>query len=876
MQHYIDVVQDRSGNAIGNAIVTVKNNSSGQTAPTYSDSAGLIPLTSIMTANNGTFSFYIESGRYNISITKNGVLLNAINDIFITVTADYPTAMSQDDAIAGINLTPQTISADVLQGAMPTAMSYADAVAGTNTTPQSIAPNVLVASNIVQKYASVNNIPANFTGIAKVGTDLYVGDGSNLNKEVSSVYLSSSNTASQNTAAIQAALDNAGDVYVYGSGVRLINITLIIKSNTKLTLSADLILRLDTSSNCNILRNASASVNIQPSLFSRLSNVVTVVEKGHSRVAGDYVLISNLATDTSFNGLFLITSVVAGTSWTYASTGSNGSPTGVGFVAPANNKLVASNFVRSSNTVTVTESNHQRLIGDAVYIAGLATDTSFNGKYIVKTIVPGISWTYASTGSNGSPTGTGIVNGDNNITITGGVFDGDSTNQNIDYTASFGIILGCVSKIFILNTRHYNQDKYAIWIYNATDISANTLFFSTASDGLHFEGPCDRVTVTNLFGKTSDDMIAFTNVASTSPYNPYMSPCGLGDFGSISVNNIYLSNSSAPSAIKITGDSATVFDSLIINNVSGVFSSTGGYVLAYIDDGVGLTGMKLNNLTIDGMNVMGGSATSLVLSLAGTGGIGSCNLKNVTWNFISTFGISITTPIDKLRFDNFTNKSNLLSSANIAIHCNANINNFVMDGFSFNTTGADAHCIRVASNTINDFKMINGKVNGTSGNGDLIAQTGGTISRLTFNNVSCATNDALLLQSAGSCPIVNILNVTSNSLNKVLQNSGSMTINAVNLISNGVGNNVFQIAGGTVRINAKNCNLDSGQEILWNYNSSVISVNNSDASFGIDMGNPAATKAGETPLVGDMHWNSNATTKGLYGRTAASTWVKIF
>ena len=103
-----------------------------------------------------------------------------------------------------------------------------------------------------------------------------------------------------------------------------------------------------------------------------------------------------------------------------------------------------------------------------------------------------------------------------------------------------------------------------------------------------------------------------------------------------------------------------------------------------------------------------------------------------------------------------------------------------------------------------------------------------------------------------------------------------MTINAVNLISNGVGNNVFQIAGGTVRINAKNCNLDSGQEILWNYNSSVISVNNSDASFGIDMGNPAATKAGETPLVGDMHWNSNATTKGLYGRTAASTWVKIF
>ena len=224
MQHYIDVVQDRSGNAIGNAIVTVKNNSSGQTAPTYSDSAGLIPLTSIMTANNGTFSFYIESGRYNISITKNGVLLNAINDIFITVTADYPTAMSQDDAIAGINLTPQTISADVLQGAMPTAMSYADAVAGTNTTPQSIAPNVLVASNIVQKYASVNNIPANFAGIAKVGTDLYVGDGVNTVKTGCVLYPSGSDDG---PAMVAMALSNNGVVNL-GVGNFKINTPIIL------------------------------------------------------------------------------------------------------------------------------------------------------------------------------------------------------------------------------------------------------------------------------------------------------------------------------------------------------------------------------------------------------------------------------------------------------------------------------------------------------------------------------------------------------------------------------------------------------------------------------------------------------------------------
>ncbi|MEY3760068.1 MAG: hypothetical protein RIR39_1559 [Pseudomonadota bacterium] len=87
-------------------------------------------------------------------------------------------------SIKGAPLTIAEVDANFqnLNNAMPTAMSYADAIAGISTTPQSIAPNVLVASNIVQKYASVGNIPANFAGIAKVGADLYVGDGTNLSK----------------------------------------------------------------------------------------------------------------------------------------------------------------------------------------------------------------------------------------------------------------------------------------------------------------------------------------------------------------------------------------------------------------------------------------------------------------------------------------------------------------------------------------------------------------------------------------------------------------------------------------------------------------------------------------------------------------------
>jgi len=158
MQHYRDVVQDRSGNVIGGAIVTVIDHLSGQSAPLYSDANGSIPLTSVITDTNGTFSFYVDSGRYDITVSKNGIVLSSVSDVFITVTADYPTAMDSTTAQAGTSTTAQTVSASVLKAGI-------DANA-----------------NVVKTYASVSAIPAGFVGTARVGTDLYVGDGTNLSK----------------------------------------------------------------------------------------------------------------------------------------------------------------------------------------------------------------------------------------------------------------------------------------------------------------------------------------------------------------------------------------------------------------------------------------------------------------------------------------------------------------------------------------------------------------------------------------------------------------------------------------------------------------------------------------------------------------------
>jgi len=116
MQHYIDVVQDRAGNVIGGAIVIITDNSTGLPATVYSNAAGSIVQPTVTTDVNGTFSFYVGQGRYNLAVVKNGVTLKIVSDV--DIPGDYPTAMSLADAQAGTSTAVQSISASVLNNSV--------------------------------------------------------------------------------------------------------------------------------------------------------------------------------------------------------------------------------------------------------------------------------------------------------------------------------------------------------------------------------------------------------------------------------------------------------------------------------------------------------------------------------------------------------------------------------------------------------------------------------------------------------------------------------------------------------------------------------------------------------------------------------------
>jgi len=118
MQHYQDVLQDRSGNAIAGAVITVTNHLDGLPAILYADYAGLTVLTSIVTDADGSYSFYLSSGRYDLKFYKNGTLLKTQSDVFVNMdTALIDLSSPAGASLVGFNPTG-TIEAVTVQAAI--------------------------------------------------------------------------------------------------------------------------------------------------------------------------------------------------------------------------------------------------------------------------------------------------------------------------------------------------------------------------------------------------------------------------------------------------------------------------------------------------------------------------------------------------------------------------------------------------------------------------------------------------------------------------------------------------------------------------------------------------------------------------------------
>ena len=431
------------------------------------------------------------------------------------------------------------------------------------------------------------------------------------------ISLSSGNTAAQNTALIQAALNAQGIVTLAGSGIAQIN-PIYVSKNTQLIQAANLILKLADNTNAPMITNSSCHMTINPANIALVGGVLTITAPGHSYSVGQQIYCEDFLGNTSLNGPQTITAITA-TSYSFANGGSV--PTNVGtsqYVFTSRyNPIPAASFVRASNLVTVSEANHTRLNGDHVYIAGLATDTSFNGAVEIVSTVRNVSWTYASTGANGSPTGTAQVLGDNNITLDLKELDynrANNTNLNYDNNGNI-IMLGNLgnSKISVANA--LDNAIHSGFIYNAGYCDF-PIFRSTGGVvNLQFESACNGITCGDISAiGGADDILAWGVSSSTGIYANVAAPCGSYSMGTLYVNSI--NGQSVTACFKSYAYTGYDLGEIIINSVAGVSPLQHGDPTAGIQGGT-CTSLIVNSIqTVPPVNV---NQVTITSGLSNTG-----------------------------------------------------------------------------------------------------------------------------------------------------------------------------------------------------------------------------------------------------------------
>ena len=100
MQKYQNSIQNRAGDAIYNALITVTT-LSGAPVVVFSDD-GVTPLTQVRTDDKGMFAFYCANGRYNLTVTGDHIVTYTLSDVMIDDSVVSTIVVDTFDTIENI------------------------------------------------------------------------------------------------------------------------------------------------------------------------------------------------------------------------------------------------------------------------------------------------------------------------------------------------------------------------------------------------------------------------------------------------------------------------------------------------------------------------------------------------------------------------------------------------------------------------------------------------------------------------------------------------------------------------------------------------------------------------------------------------------
>lgn len=719
-----------------------------------------------------------------------------------------------------------------------------------------------------------------------------------------------------NAVRIQSALDAGGYVQLSGSGTAYIDRTMLIGDETTLDFGG-VTLRLANGVNNNIIRNKHAQdiIEAYPSSTQTMvvsGGVATVIQGGVLRTVGEEVYLEASEGNLAVNGWHTITAASMGT-WSFAVAGSQ--PTNISgmaiFVAPSN-RFAGANLTRASNVVTVTEAGHKRHRGDYLYIGvGTLSDTSFAGMVEVLSVTPGVSWTYASTGSNGTPTGDCNLLGNYGIEIKNMQVDGNKANQSpIPYGSSanpaWAGVFGNASRIKMSIKSMRNFIGRGISCWNVADFKApEGASESDCREIFQFDSHCDRVYLGPCYGyDVSDDVVAWgitgTNGDTYAGYLATRSPSGQGNMGTLTIEEIggesdtsllkmYCVNGYSLGTIKvgkITGNAPVVIG-------DSAYPSTRGGGFDELEIGT------LNNIP----KKRDGTTPQHQISLGGTtagnsawaSGRRNVKIGEFVCNMVAGStknGIMIGSWLGKLQIDNWKQVDKTSTNYGMLLSAGGSISVLQINGGD-GGNGSGGSFIKysdAATNSITDLYLNNFNYLGQDAvnrYGTLIDnQIGGVLTNLNLNNVR-VVNSARYYYLGGTTQTTNIFtnNLTLDNCQwgTYLNNPGAninVVFNGIR-VANGIVNSVFGWAAGSggtsTRIVGQGVECPANQFIYAGSGTYRFSLDCPERDAGWDYSGTYSAK--NTPRVGDKMWNTGAgygAGVGVYGYTNAGAWTKIF
>lgn len=640
------------------------------------------------------------------------------------------------------------------------------------------------------------------------------------------VFPNDTTQASSNTAAIQAALNAAGDVRIEGSGVVYVNAPLSISSNTRLLISPAITIRQASGTNQYMIANAA---------FSRAWNTVSLTWNGglvatiswtaHGLSVGDFAWVTGTyaTTDSAFSGIFRVQDVVDANTFTVAlrrepgATASTSAQPGTIRAKLADTDIEISggkwDYNSAGNLLGAGNNRHIGLLAGVrrawVHDTRTANTMAYTYPAITATISGGAVASYAITYAGANLPSSGVT-----LLLSGG--DATTMPSNPTVTVSGGVVtavnggLGGTGMLVPPTVYMGSLEEYK---YFWSVVARDSVFERIASNGL---GGAD---VIHLYGPSFDNVIR--DIQATEP----------DDVAIVQPNN-----PAAYTAYDLTQLNSQAGGDCIGVTIDGVdaFSTLGSLAAVYAQPNFWVDQIRIKN--IRGYSVAGPAVVRITPSTdTGTSQIGAIEIDGVSWTnpFLPAINISAGTASTPLVMDQLTVRnvsSPIIPQTNgtvsfgvlsVAGSGTSSIKHLVAERWNLrlNTNGYNAINVNSAAMTINqltvrDFTMVNST---GSAVGNLVVLQNGVINRVSLDKLHLSTlNSAFSLLSGATTGNTQVELTDSNlvlmAAGLTLSGGGSSYTASVylrgNTINGNMTNGLVRVAGGTS--NPPTVNITSG------------------------------------------------------------------